>query len=286
MIGRKILVTGAGGMLGSVLIKKLNCENIIGYGRNLDITKPINIKNVLDNEKPHIIIHTAAYTDVNGCELNSKKAYGVNAIGTRNLIRYCIENKTFFIYISSTGVYGSTKNEAYTEFDDTIPTTVHHQSKLLAEKYIEKYLDKYLILRSGWLYGGDNSHDKNFVFKIYLDSKEKDMIYADNTQIGNPTYINDLVKQIEVLLTNNQNGLFNCVNEALNISRFDYVRKIIDFLNINCKVKIAPLGVFNRIAPVSKNESAVNYKLKNNGLNCMYDWEKALWRYIKTNKFF
>ncbi len=284
MIGKKILITGSGGMLGSNLLTNLNCKNIYGIDSKVDIASINVVFKVLNEIKPNIIIHTAAYTDVEGCEINVDKAYKVNTLGTQNLVNYCVDKDVLFVYISSTGIYGASKENVYNEFDEVEPTTVHHKSKYEAEKIVQNHLNKYLILRTGWLYGGKKTHHKNFVYKRFLEAKTKDIIYSDSLQIGNPTYVLDFVNQIEILLNNNLYGIFNCVNQGNNISRYDYVKKIIDLFNIQSNVEIAPDGMFSRIAPVSNNESAVNYKLNLLDLNVMDNWEKSLKDYIQKLK--
>lgn len=277
----KILITGADGMLGSNLIKLLPF-NVIGLNsKQLDITNLKKCNEIFEREQPTIIIHTAAWTDVEQCEIEPDKAYRINTIGTQNLVNYCINKDILFIYISSTGIYGTKKDkESYTEFDEVIPTTIHHKSKYEAEKIVQNHLSKYLILRTGWLFGGDINHTKNFVYKRYLEASKNREIYSDDSQIGNPTYIKDFVKQIEVLIEKNQFGIFNCVNEAKNISRYDYVKKIIELFKVECEVKIAPNGMFKRVAPVSNNESAENYKLNLLNLNIMNKWDISLNEYI------
>jgi dTDP-4-dehydrorhamnose reductase len=278
----KVLVTGSNGMLGSNLLKFHSFQQIVGFtSKELDITDPQNCIEVLEKEKPNIIIHTAAYTNVEDCEINPDKAYKVNTIGTQNLVNYCINKDILFVYISSTGIYGTKKtNDPYSEFDDVNPTTIHHKSKYEAEKIVQNHLSMYLILRTGWLFGGEITHNKNFVYKRYLEASKNSEIYSDDSQIGNPTYIKDLVKQIEILIENKQYGLFNCVNSATSISRYDYVKKIIELFNMKCEVKIAPNNMFKRIAPVSNNEAAINYKLDLLGLNFMGKWDDALEKYI------
>lgn len=276
----KVLITGVNGMLGSNLLKLLPYETVGFNSKELDITNLDKIISILESEKPNIIIHTAAYTNVEDCEVDHDKAYKINTLGTQNLVNYCIGKDILFIYMSSTGIYGTSKEDAYNEFDEVKPTTVHHNSKFEAEKIVQNHLNKYLILRTGWLFGGDITHNKNFVYKRYLESKKNSKIYSDNSQIGNPTSITDLVKQIEILIDNRQYGIFNCVNEANNISRYDYVKKIVELFNRDCKVKIAPHNMFKRVAPVSKNESAINYKLNLLHLNSMKKWDKSLAEYI------
>ncbi len=277
----KVFITGSNGMLGSSLLKLLPYE-IVGFtSQELDITDYQKCTTILEKEKPSIIIHTAAYTNVEECETNKNKAYKVNTIGTQNIVNYCIGKNILFIYLSSTGLYGSEREkEPYTEFDKVNPTTIHHKSKYEAEKIIQNHLNKYLIIRTGWLFGGDITHDKNFVYKRYLEASQNNEIYSNDLQIGNPTYILDLVSQIQVLIENDQYGIFNCVNQASYVSRYDYVNKIIELLNLDNSVKKASIDMFKRIANVSKNESAINYKLDLMNLNVMSTWDSALERYI------
>ncbi len=284
MNGKKVLITGTSGMLGSNLLSLLNYKDIVECNSDFDITNINIISNKLNQEQPDILIHTAAYTDVEACEVDMDYTYKVNTIGTQNLVNYCIDKDILFIYISSTGIYGSNKSEEYTEFDFVEPISVHHKSKYEGEKIVQNHLNKYLILRTGWLYGGEKTHNKNFVYKRFLEANSKDMIFSDDSQIGNPTYVVDFVEQIKVLIENKQYGIFNCVNKATAISRYDYVKKIVDLFEVQCKVNIAPEGMFNRVAPVSKNESAINYKLNLLGLNIMNNWEESLENYIQKLK--
>jgi dTDP-4-dehydrorhamnose reductase len=281
MTGKKIFITGSTGLLGSCLVNNLNFNNISGISINdIDILDNKLLIKKLNEEKPDVIIHTAAYTNVDECEKNIDKAYKVNVIGTQNLVNYCIDKDVLFVYISSTGVYGNNKTEAYTEFDEVNPTTIHHKSKYEGEKVIQNHLKKFLIIRTGWLYGGEITQDKNFVYKRYLEAINNKVLYSDNSQVGNPTYVVDLVTQIELLILKNQYGVFNCVNTGIEISRYDYVKKIIDLFKINSEVRIAPKGMFNRIANVSNNESASNYKLELLGINRMNNWQLSLAAYI------
>jgi len=282
MSGKKVLITGSHGMLGSNLLSYLDFDNIVGF--DMDITDTNAVYNQLSIQKPDIIIHTSAFTNVEACETDPDKAYRINTLGTQNLVNYCIDRDILFIYISSTGIYGTAKDDNYIEFDSVNPTTIHHKSKYEGEKIVQNHLSKFLILRTGWLYGGAKEHTKNFVYKRFLEAQGKDIIYSDDSQIGNPTFVRDFVKQIEVLIEARVYGIFNCVNSAVNISRFDYVKKIIELFDVNCSVEVAPKGMFSRVAPVSSNESAINYKLNLLGLNVMKDWDESLSIYIQELK--
>ena len=283
MTGKNILITGPRGLLGSSLLKNSSNYNVSAFDEDITNFKEVNKK--LSIENPDVIIHTAAYTDVENSEIYPEKAYHVNTLGTYNLVNYCLDKKVLFVYVSSTGVYGSFKQkETYNEFDDVNPTTIHHKSKYQGEKIVTNHLNRYLILRTGWLFGGEKNYKKNFIYNRYLEAQNKNFIYSDTSQLGNPTYVENVVKQIYLLIYKGQYGTFNCVDKAENISRYTYVKKIIELLNIDCIVKPAGEKKFKRLAPVSKNESANNYKLNLLELNIMEDWNVSLGKYIHLLK--
>ena len=281
MIQKTILVTGSSGMLGATFIAMMSDSYVISeFSPGTNITDAGKVEKQLRAINPDIILHTAAYTDVNGCELDPQKAYSVNVEGTSNIVDYCLTSDTELIYISSTGVYGDHKHRPYLESDETLPTSIHHQTKLQAERLVESYLSKYLIIRVGWLYGGSISHKNNFVYRRFLDAKDETLIYSNTGQIGNPTSCHDVVNQICLLLEHNQDGIFNCVNDGDNVSRHCYVTEIIKNFELDCVVGTGNPDLFKRIAPVSANESAANNRLNSLGLNIMGPWKASLVRYI------
>ena len=282
----KVLVTGSSGMLGSEFMSVMQESYLIStLPAGIDIAGNSAVVKALSDARPNIVIHTAAYTDVDGCEQDPNKAHRVNVLGSENIANYCSSNNVKMVYISSTGIYGDSKQVNYSEDDDPVPATVHHASKLKAEDIIKDLLTDYLILRVGWLYGGSISQKNNFVYKRFLEANHKSVIYSSSSQIGKPTNCNDVVKQTCLLINNNQTGVFNCVNGAVGVTRYDYVKEIIGQFGLDCRVELAPSDMFKRLAPVSSNESAVNKKLGFIGLDIMPSWQVALARYIGELKF-
>ena len=282
----KILITGANGFLGKHLSCNIKKYRVAAYSKNeLDITKEEQLDKVLNSESPSIIVHTAAYTDVDGCEMDPIKAFRVNALPLKKIADYCEVNDTILVYISSTGIYGGTKkSEPYKENDNPGPTTVHHMSKLCGEVIIKKKLEKYFIIRTGWLFGGGSNKKKDFVLKRYFEAIKSKEVLCNSEQIGNPTSISSLTKQIELLINTEKYGIFNCVNSGENVTRYEYIKEIIRLFDIKTNVMKAPLGFPKRIAPVSMNESAENYNLKKIKINIMENWKEALKLYIKNFK--
>jgi dTDP-4-dehydrorhamnose reductase len=283
---KKILITGSKGMLGSAFAnKEFEYQKILCPSSVLDITNAEATKEFVARERPNIIIHCAAYTDVEKSETDIELAYRVNTIGTANLVNasLCLDQELVFCFISSTGIYGDHKQEPYIEFDDVLPTTVYHKSKFEAEKIVAAHIKKHLIVRTGWLFGGNKTQPKNFVYKRYLEVAKSSIMRANSAQMGNPTLVDDVVKQILCLLEKGCFGIYNCVSGGFT-SRYEYVKKIVELFGLDCLVEAARDGEFKRVAPVSSNEAAINFKLNLIGLNIMPHWEESLTQYINILK--
>jgi len=280
----KLILTGAKGQLGSTImnIVRLNSDLLIqSFDRvkwhNSTKDQKINFLSNFD-----IIIHSAANTDVEFCETNPDDCYRDNVKLTEEIAIVAEIANCKMIYISSTGIYGKDNLiESYTESDIPRPTTHHHKSKFLAENLVNKICSKPLILRTGWLFGSSPTNLKNFVARrIEEASKLKGgELSSNNGQRGNPTFTNDFVFMLMELIMKEECGIFNLVNEGA-ASRFDYVKKIFEFANIDVKL-IPSNNNFNRKADVSFNETASNQKLYEFGYRYMPLWKESLEYYIK-----
>jgi len=162
----KVLITGSSGMLGMDLAKELRKDYDV-FGVDLvrsiykaDITNRQSIASVIKEVSPDIVIHTAALTDVDGCERDKKKAYRINSDGTKNVALACKSVGAVLVYISTDFVFDGKKKRPYLESDKTGPLGVYADSKLRGEAAVKKVLKKYFILRTSWLYG---KNGKNFV---------------------------------------------------------------------------------------------------------------------------
>lgn len=277
---RKIVITGVNGMLGSA-IATLFKDKFSVYGLNRDLLpiedyKAVNAK--ISEINPDIIIHCAAYTNVELAETNPDDCYRVNHLGTLNIANAALKAKSKLIYISSTGCYGSWSEAPYCEYDPVVPTTVYHKSKIAGENAVTGICSNYLILRTGWLYGGDISHKKNFVYNRFLEAQKSEKITSDPFQTGNPTSVVDVADQVQVLIDQDVNGCFNVVADGY-CTRYEYVKTIVELCGLDTIVDKADKP-FKRIAPVSGNEAAENFLLSNMGLSVMKPWKESLKKYI------
>jgi dTDP-4-dehydrorhamnose reductase len=280
---QRILITGAHGMLGSALQNALQneFEPIAASRSELNIESFADTRAFLQKVRPDIVLHCAAYTNVEEAERNPDDCYRANYNGTLHLLNALPDQDTRFVYISSTGCYGSYKDGPYREYDTVLPTTVYHRSKYAGENAVKELASDFLILRTGWLFGGSPEHKKNFVFNRLREASKKDRLVSDPFQAGNPTNTEDVARQLQLMLDLKLKGIFNLVSEG-SCTRYDYVKAIVDLSGLACEVVLAEKP-FERLARVSHNEAAVNFNLSQMGICQMPHWKESLQKYIRTN---
>ncbi|MEZ9158452.1 NAD(P)-dependent oxidoreductase [Vibrio lentus] len=283
----KIGITGCNGVLGNSLLAYTSSKGFKGINisrENIHFSNSlVSLKSYLSSLNLDVLIHCAANTNVESCEREPQQCYQDNYLLTERLAIICNVLKIKLVFISSTGIYGEASSQPYQEFHDTKPTTVHHHSKLLAEQSLRNLTKDYLIIRTGWIFGGDWNKPKNFVANRIKEALlSRGTIQSDSEQYGSPTYVEDLSSCILELIVQGYSGIYNCVNDGA-CNRFTYVSKIIEYSKlVGCSVQPIGSSSFNRLARVSKNESAINFKLNSLGIINMPFWEVSLKKYIDS----
>jgi len=281
---RKVLVTGSGGMLGRALCRKLSeSYEVVGLDINsttdfisCDITDKNMVTASISKVKPDIVIHAAAWTDVDGCEKDPAKAKKINIEGTANIADTCSDLDMPILYLSTDFVFDGSKKIPYVEEDAPNPLSVYASSKLEGERKVAT-LKKYIILRTGWLYG---SGGKNFVDAILDKAKKEKEIKVVDDQVGSPTYARDLAAAIVKLLKSELWGVYHVSNKG-EVSWFDYAKEILKKAKIN-NVKAIPIKSTELNRPAkrpaysvldnTKFEKTVNFKMRS--------WQAALEEYV------
>jgi dTDP-4-dehydrorhamnose reductase len=288
----KILVTGAGGMLGSALCPaltqrkhKLFATDLVPADEGieyLDVRGYKQVEESVERIRPDIVMHLAAETDVDKCELEPNQAFLTNTMGTQNVSLVCQKRSIVMVYISTIGVFYGDKHEPYTEFDTPNPINVYGRSKLEGEKIVQSLLNRYYIVRAGWMVGGGPKKDKKFVGKIIKKMNETTVLKAVNDKIGSPTYTVDFSKCLTDLIETGYYGLYHCTNKGFG-SRFDVAKKIVDFLG-RSDVTVEPVSsaYFPLSAARARSEMSRNYKLELLGKDTTRNWEDALKEYIDS----
>lgn len=288
----KAVITGANGMLADALCPLLekNGYTVIASdivpGDNifrLDAKNLTEVKNFIHSNKPDIVFHLAAETDVDKCELNPDYAYETNTKGTENIAISCKELDIPMVYISTGAVFNGKKENGYTELDLPSPISVYGKSKFLGEEVVRQLLTKYYIVRAGWVVGG-KSKDKKFVWKIMQLLKTKKEISVVIDKIGSPTFTIDFAKELLEIISKGKYGTYHCVNKGI-CTRFDIAKKIVEFLDIkSVVVKPVTSEAFPLPAPRGKSEALLNHNLSILGIDNMRPWQEALKEYIEESK--
>lgn len=227
----KILVTGANGLLGQTLIKQLieKKYEVVATGRGpsrlimaalegffykeVDITDGPAIEALILEEKPSIIVHAAAMTNVDQCELNKQDCYNINVTATRFIIDAAKAINARFIYVSTDFIFDG-NNGPYKEEDEPAPVNYYGSTKLVAEKAVmESGLD-WAIARTILVYGvADASGRTNIVswVKQSLESLSKIRMVAD--QWRTPTFVYDLAAGIILIIEKHAKGIYHLSGE-------------------------------------------------------------------------
>jgi dTDP-4-dehydrorhamnose reductase len=288
----KILVTGAAGMLGSALCPALMQRRHKVFATDLatvdegieylDVRGYEQIEEFVDRVKPDMVMHLAAETDVDKCELEPDHAFLTNTIGTQNVSLVCQKRSIVMVYISTIGVFYGDKPEPYTEFDTPNPINVYGRSKLEGEKIVQSLLNRYYIVRAGWMVGGGPKRDKKFVGKIIKRMNDTTVLKAVNDKIGSPTYTVDFSRCLTNLIETGYYGLYHCTNKGYG-SRFDVAKKIVDFLG-RSDVTVEPVSsaYFPLPAARARSEMSRNYKLELLDKDTMRNWEDAIKEYVDS----
>ena len=282
----KILVTGAGGMVGSYVPevfrdREFILTDILDGFVFLDVRDPAAVMAQVASARPDLVMHLAAATDVDRCEQEPDWAYASNAIGTQNVALACLEHNIPLVYISTAAVFSGDKPDPYTEFDIPRPANLYGNSKLAGENIVASLLQRYYIVRAGWMIGGGEK-DRKFVGKIArLICEGKNPLKVVNDKWGSPTYAKDLLTGIRRLIQTGYYGLYHMVNKGC-CSRYEVALLIQGILQCP-ELTINPVSSkeFPLPAPRARSEAMRNLKLDLLGLNTMRSWEEAVIDYVR-----
>ncbi|WP_419729638.1 SDR family oxidoreductase [Lichenicola sp.] len=278
MSTRPTVLVGAGGMLGSAFRRNMLPDPVCLGRDQLDVSQPGVLVDRIASLGPSLVINCAADTDVERAESDPGPAYAANALLPELLAQACRKAGSRLVHFSSTGCYGDWKRTPYSDWDPLRPTTAHHASKAAGEAAVREAWPDSLILRLGWLYGGDPGHRKNFVWARMNEARSAPEMFSDPHQTGTPTWVGDIVAQTLRILDAGLSGTYNCVAGGA-VTRFDYVQRILELAGHDTRLRPRR---FERKAPVSPNEAAVNTKLGLLHLDIMPRWDEALARYVAS----
>jgi dTDP-4-dehydrorhamnose reductase len=272
----KVLITGSTGMLGSdcKTVFSSKYEIIAPTKEDMDIRKWDKVIEVINKNKPDVVINCAAYTDVDKCEEERELAYKINVEGARNLAQVCARFDCKIVHISSDYVFDGKKSipQPYFEDDEPNPLSFYGKTKADSEKAVIDNIEDYIIIRTGWLYGRRGSNFVKWVIKKAI-SGEKIPVLKD--QYGSPTWTYKVALQILVLLEKKMTGIFHATSEGY-CTRVEWAKFILDHLGLSAELE--PISIKDWSPPAKRPVNCLleNKELKNYRLNIMKNWKDEL----------
>ena len=243
----KILITGSNGMLGHDLIEVLKDEHelVLTTSKTLDITVEDKVMDFICDINPDVVINSAAYTDVDGCEENQDIAYGVNGDGVKNLALACKEVDCPLVHVSTDYIFNGKNTRPWVEDDEIGPISVYGKSKLKGEEAILEILDKFFIVRTAWLYGINGKNFPKTMLELAKNHSEITVVYDE---VGTPTYTPDLAGAISELIKTDYYGIYHITNSG-SCSWCEFAKYIFEVADADVKVIPVTASEFARPAP-------------------------------------
>ncbi len=292
----KILITGAGGMLGSDIAAALSPDfDAAGITHHeaphlsiasavADLANPKEAGKAIQSFKPSLIIHTAAMTDVDGCERDRQGALKNNFEATKHVVNAALACGAGLVFYTTDYIFDGHKKGEYTETDVPHPLNTYGESKYLAETYIRSKMRRFLIFRVGWLYG---LQGRSFPKTILEKTENVRVLDVVNDQIGRPTHTWDLASVLRELLSREE-GLEKYYGETFNLANYgvtswyDFARFIVqtagrEDVNVRPVSTVAgmrpALRPLNSVLSLDKAERILRIKLRS--------WQDASSEFIR-----
>lgn len=302
----KVFVTGVSGQLGHDCVNELVARGHEAVGSDiqqsysgvndgtpvvtvpyvqLDITNQDSVKSTIEELKPDVIIHCAAWTAVDAAEYeeNRAKVDAINHLGTQYIAEAAKAVDAKMVYISTDYVFdGQGENPWEPDDKNYAPLNVYGSSKLAGELAVSSMLDKYFIVRIAWVFG---LNGKNFIKTMINVGKTHDTVRVVNDQIGTPTYTYDLARLLVDMIETEKYGYYHATNSESAPGKFiswaDLAEEVYRAAGMDVKVvrvTTAEYGLSKAARPF--NSRLDKSKLVENGFKPLPDWKDAVKRYL------
>jgi len=275
----KVLVTGADGQLGYDVVRKLNELDIEHIGvdkEDFDLTNEKETKDFIMDYQSDVIIHCAAYTDVDQAEVERELCYKVNVEGTRYVAEAAKELDAKMLYISTDYVFDGQGEEPFEVTDQPNPINYYGETKYQGEQEVQKLLNKYFIVRTSWVFG---EHGNNFVKTMIRLGKERDEISVVADQYGSPTYTIDLAEVIIEMIETKKYGIYHATNEGF-CNWYEFAKEIFKAAGIDVEIKTVTSNEFKSKASRPNNSRLSKNKCRDNNFCLLRHYSKSVKEFL------
>lgn len=271
----RVLITGAGGLLGSAVAQAARArgDDVTPLTRaDLDVTDT-DVGDRLHAHKPEVIVHCAAWTDVDGAEAEPAEAMRVNRDGTAAVCAAAVALGATVVIPSSDYVFDGAKGSPYVEDDPPAPVNAYGRTKLAGELAAREVAPHAVrVARTAWLYGEGGN---NFVDSIRRLARERDEVAVVDDQIGSPTWTVPLADAL-LDLPRCRAGTYHVACEGA-VTWADLAEKIVERTAPDCRIRRTSTSEFGRSAPRPDNSALASSDPSSPQLGA---WDDMLLRYL------
>jgi len=278
------MIAGGSGMVGSSLAdycRSLGDEVLACDHQSLDIADRDLVMAKLRHDRPDAVLNCAAWTDVDGCEVDREHALAANALGPENLALACLQFNARFVTISTDYVFDGEKEGFYTQRDQPQPQSVYGLSKLEGERRSQTAYARTIVVRTGFVFGPGGN---NFLSTIIERAQQGEKLKAIGDAFGTPTYARDLARRLRELAELDLPGIFHVVNSGDGTSFEGFARAALDLGGCSStSVEVVASSSLNRPAPRPRNSRLRCLLSEALGLTPLPSWTEALADFVNLN---
>ena len=278
----KILLIGASGQLGADLVKALSGHSLLTPPhRSLDLLQPDRVRQVLQSERPQVIINTAAFHRVDDCESQASTAFQVNAEAVRNLALAARDIEAVLVHYSTDYVFDGAAGRPYLEDDLPCPLNVYGASKLAGEHLVKSVWEKHFLIRTCGLFGRTGSRGKggNFVETMIRKAAGNEPIRVVHDQRLTPTSTRELARATAALIETSHYGLYHVTSKG-NCTWYEFAGEIFRLLGVRADLAPTTSDAFAAAARRPAYSVLANHLLEELGMDDLKHWRDVLREYL------
>lgn len=275
------MVTGSRGMVGRAVVDYCLArgETVAAFDHEtLDITDDPELSRAVNREHPDVLINCAAWTNVDGCELDPSRAQMVNAYGPELLGHACRKVGAQLITISTDYVFDGEKDGFYTQRDQPVPQSAYGASKLEGERRAQAAWANTLVVRSGYIFGPGGT---NFLSTLLKRAQRGEKLKAIHDSMGTPTYAPHLAKRLYELSQIDLPAIYHVVNSGEGTSFAGFTRRALSLAGLEDNLlEEVDLASLVRPAPRPRNSRLRCVLSPAIGLEPLPPWPEAVREFV------
>jgi len=205
----RVAVTGSGGLLGTTLVplwQEAGAVVTAWTRQGLDVTSRMAVRTAVREARPEVIVHAAAWTDVDGAESDEPGALRVNRDGTAAVVEACADVGALMVYLSTDYAFDGTARSPIMPGTPVRPLSAYGRSKVAGEAVVRAGAAEWLIVRTGWVYGPGG---RNFVDTMREAAAERREVSVVGDQVGAPTSARLLAEALWALVSDGARGVWH-----------------------------------------------------------------------------